>query len=76
MDRRSLSLRWPAIFTALVLAAVAATGCTVLQTAAILWQGYELPPEFDGLKDKKVAIVCKMVASEDFSSPGTARDSL
>jgi hypothetical protein len=73
MERRSRSIRLPALLTALALAAVAAAGCkTALTSAALLWNGYEVPPEFDGLKDKKVVVVCKMV-SLDFSNAHTER---
>ena len=74
MDRSSRSIRWPALMTALALAAVAIAGCkSGLESIALLYQGYDVPPDFDGLKDKKVAVVCKMVTMEEVTNPGTAR---
>ena len=71
MDRRSLSLRWPAIAVSLVLAAVAALGCkSGLESVALLWNGYDIPPEWEGLKGKTVAVVCKPLTEMEFSSQG------
>ncbi len=65
MERRTCAIRWPAIAAGLLLTAA---GCkTALISAGLLWNGYDVPAEFDGLKDKKVAVVCKMV-SPDLSS--------
>jgi hypothetical protein len=74
MDSRSSSVRWPAVLSALALAAVAALGCkSALMSAGLLLSGYDIPPEYEGLKDKKVAVVCKMVTMEELNNSGTAR---
>jgi hypothetical protein len=72
MERRCCSIRLPALLTLLALV-VAAAGCkTALISAGLLWNGYEVPAEFDGLKDKKVVVVCKMISTE-FSNMHTER---
>ena len=74
MDRRSLSLRWPAIVASLALTAVAVLGCkSGMESFALLYEGYDIPAEWDGLKGKTVAIVCKPLTSEEFSTSGAAR---
>jgi len=72
MDRRSLSLRWPVLSLVLLLAL--AIGCkSGLESFALLYEGFDIPPEFDGLKDKKVAVVCKPLTSQEFSNFRAAR---
>ncbi len=73
MERHSCSIRRPVRLAALVLFAAAAAGCTVLQTAAFLIVGTDLPADYDGLEDKKVAIVCKMVNMVELSNSSTGR---
>ncbi len=74
MDRRSLSLRWPWIVLSLVLLSLVAVGCkSALQSFSILYEGYDLPAEWEGLRGKKVAIVCKPLTSQEFSNTGAAR---
>ena len=75
MARCSLSLRWPAaIVASLALAAIAVLGCkSGIESAALLWEGYDIPPEWDGLVGKKVAVVCKPLTSLDLSSQGVDR---
>ena len=71
MDRRSLSLRWPAVVVSLALLSVVAVGCkSGLESVTLLWNGYDIPPEWDGLKGKKVAVVCKPLTSQEFSNSG------
>ncbi|MGA2255068.1 MAG: hypothetical protein ABSG53_10435 [Thermoguttaceae bacterium] len=74
MDRRSLSLRWPVVVVSLALFSVVLVGCkSGLETATLLWNGYDIQPEFDGLKGKTVAVVCKPLTSQEFSNAGAAR---
>jgi len=74
MDRRSCLLRWSAMCTALTLAAVAALGCkSGLESFSLLYSGYDLPAEWDGLKGQKVAVVCKPVTTDEFTNSGAAR---
>jgi len=51
-----------------------AIGCkSGMETVALLYEGYDIPPEFDGLKGKKVAVVCKPLTSQEFSNARAAR---
>ena len=62
------------MFAALTLLAVAAAGCkTALTSGALLWSGYDLPADFEGLQDKKVAVVCKSVQMEELNNTGMTR---
>jgi hypothetical protein len=55
----------------LALLSVAACGCkSMLQSFTLLYEGYDIPAEWDGLKGKKVAVVCKPLTPLEFSSPG------
>jgi hypothetical protein len=74
MERRSLSAGWPAIACSLALLSLAAFGCkSMLQSFTLLYQGYDQPAEWDGLKGKKVAVVCKPLTSLEYSSAGVDR---
>jgi hypothetical protein len=58
----------------LVLLLAAVIGCkSGLETLTILWNGYDIPGEYDGLKGKKVAVVCKPLTGEEFSNSGAAK---
>jgi hypothetical protein len=59
----------------LALAAILPTaGCT--SVASMMWAlGYNnTPPEFDGLKNKKVAVVCRPITSLHYQDSHVARD--
>lgn len=58
------------------LASLATTpGCTsALATAAWLIKGPNVPPEFDGLKKKKVAVVCTAATQSIYAYPNVAKD--
>ncbi len=74
MDRRSLSLRWPTVVWSLIMFSLLAVGCkSGLESITLLVNGYDIPPEWDGLKGKKVAVVCKPLTSQEFSNSGAAR---
>ena len=74
MDRRSPLLRWPLIVLSLVLLSLVAVGCkSALQSFSILYEGYDIPAEWEGLRGKKVAVVCKPLTSQEFSNSGAAR---
>ncbi|MCE5269015.1 MAG: hypothetical protein LLG00_14155 [Planctomycetaceae bacterium] len=48
---------------------VPAVGCQSLMfTVAYLWKGMDVPPEYEGLKGKKVAVVCRPLPSLQFSN--------
>jgi hypothetical protein len=74
MDRRSGWCRHTAIAVILVAVALAGSGCNVLTMFAYLVQGPDSPPDFAGLKDKKVVVVCRPHASLSFRDAGAARD--
>jgi hypothetical protein len=52
----------------------AASGCNVLATAMYVIQGQNSPAEFDGLKGKRVAVVCRPVTSLHFRDSSVSRD--
>jgi len=59
----------------LVVAAILpATGCTAVATALWAIGASDTPPEFDGLKNKKVAIVCRPITSLHYQDSHVARD--
>lgn len=50
-------------------------GCVgALTTAMYLIKGNNVPAEYNGLKDKRVAVVCRPLAELDFSSSNAATD--
>ncbi len=73
MDRRSLSLRWPMVVLSLTLLSGMAAGCkSLMESVALVYEGNDLPSEWDGLKGKKVVVVCKAL-TDDFGNTGAAR---
>jgi len=63
----------PAIL--LVLSLTMASGCRTLATfAAYLIKGREIEADYNGLKGKKVAVVCRPMASLEFDNPTVARE--
>ena len=63
------------LVAALLIASVTATGCTgPLLTAMYLIKGTEVDPEFDGLKDKKVVVVCRPATTIEFKHANACRD--
>ncbi len=74
MDRRSLLPRWPAVAASLIVLSILTCGCkSALESFALFTSGTDIPPEFDGLKGKTVAVVCRPLTGEEFSTAGTAR---
>lgn len=51
-----------------------ATGCSTLFTAAYLLQPADVPAEFNGLKGKHVAVVCRPIVELEFTDAGSARE--
>jgi hypothetical protein len=51
-----------------------ATGCNVLATAMYVIQGTNSPAEFEGLKGKRVAVICRPVTSLHFRDSSVSRD--
>lgn len=76
MDRRS-SLRCGHFFLLGMLLAtlVASSGCiSALATAMWVLKGANIPAEYDGLRDKRVVVVCRPVTASLYSHPGVAKD--
>src|SRR6476660_7458306 len=53
---------------------VAATGCTLMATAMYVIQGSNTPADFNGLKGKRVAVVCRPITSLHFRDASVSRD--
>ena len=47
---------------------------SALATALWLVKGADTPAEFDGLRDKRVVVVCRPVSSSLYAHPGVAKD--
>ncbi|OHB82108.1 MAG: hypothetical protein A2V98_18180 [Planctomycetes bacterium RBG_16_64_12] len=59
----------------LLAALAAAGGCTsALATAVWLVKGPDIPAEYDGLRAKRVVVVCRPVTSSLYANPGVAKD--
>ena len=64
-----------ALLVVLAAAVLPAVGCQRLAfTVAYLWNGTDVPPEFDGLKGKHVAVVCRPLPSLQYSNSNVGRD--
>ena len=75
MDRRSLRYGYLAVAALTVLAVFSAGGCQSLAiTAAYLWHGTDQEAEFPGLKEKKVAVVCRPLVALQYRNAGAARE--
>ena len=70
MDRLSVAGRWMGATLLLTLA----SGCSILPFAAYLVQGLNHPADYDGLKGKKVAVICRPVASLQYQSSSVDRE--
>ena len=69
MDRRSLSLRWLVLALSLALLSAATVGCkSLMESVAIFTNGFDDPAEWDGLKGKKVVVVCKPLTEMEFNN--------
>ncbi len=76
MDRPA-ALRWNrlAIGLALVAVMLVSTGCTdALVTAVYLIRGREVPGDYEGLKGKKVAVVCRPLVGLAYRDSHVAQD--
>jgi hypothetical protein len=76
MNRRFL-LRFGHLPGLLMLLATvaAAAGCTsALATVLWVFQGPNIPAEFDGLRGKRVVVVCRPLTSSVYANPGVAKD--
>lgn len=65
---------WATLFTCLPFV-LGGTGCTsALATAAWIIKGPNVPPEFPGLRKKKVAVVCSASTQSVYAYPSVAKD--
>lgn len=68
------SVRLPLLLT-VAMVSLSMSGCTgALLTAMYLIRGNDLPAEFKGLKDKKVAVVCRPLVGLSYREAGVAQD--
>jgi len=68
---------WQRLVIVLVLGAALAPagGCTqVLFTAAYLWKGTDTPAEYDKLREKRVAVVCRSVVTLQYRNARVDQD--
>jgi len=73
MDRFCLvSRRWSALVGLLGLSVMA--GCNMVATAMYVINGTNVPADYDGLKGKKIAVVCRPIASLQYRDASVARD--
>ncbi len=73
MDRLRVRSRWVgAMLAALVL--VTSGGCSLLPFIAYLYEGIATKAEYDGLKGKRVAVICRPVASLQYQSSSVSRE--
>jgi hypothetical protein len=76
MNRRLL-LRYGHVPSLLMLLATvaAAVGCaSALATVVWVFKGSNIPAEFDGLRGKRVVVVCRPMTSSVYANPGVAKD--
>ncbi len=75
MDRRYLRYGYLLTACLFVAAVVPAIGCrSLLTTVVFLVKGTNVDPEYEGLKEKKVVVVCRPLASLTFRDSNVARD--
>jgi hypothetical protein len=75
MDRFRSGRLWVAVPLILAVACASISGgCNVLATAMYVIEGHSTAAEFDKLKGKKVAIVCRPVTSLNFRDSSVSRD--
>lgn len=75
MDRLRKQPAWMVLaLVAAVAGMTAASGCNVLATAMYVIQGTNTLAAFDGLKGKRVVVVCRPVTSLHFRDSSVSRD--
>ena len=71
MDAKQNRLPWYAVAVLVTGLLVVTPGCVGLLAQVLYWSGgAEVPPEFDGLEGKRVAVVCVADSASSFG-PGT-----
>jgi hypothetical protein len=75
MDRlRTQPLALILAFASLTAGLLTASGCTLMATAMYVFQGANTRADFDGLRGKRVAVVCRPVTSLHFRDSSVSRD--
>ena len=75
MDRFPLRLRGVLAVLAVLAVTVSAGGCTaVLTTAMYLLGGLDVPAEFDGMREQRVAVVCRPLVQMKYRNAGASKD--
>jgi hypothetical protein len=75
MDRPFLRYRYLLAALPLLAALVPAAGCVgALTTIAYLVKGIEIPAEFNGLRGKRVAVVCQPMVALQYRNSTAAKD--
>jgi ABC-type uncharacterized transport system auxiliary subunit len=74
-SRRFLSCGRLIVLLTLLATLATAGGCTgALATAVWLIKGPDIPAEFDGLRDKRVVVVCRPATSSMYANPNVAKE--
>jgi len=75
MDRPVPRYGYLAAFLTVAMIVIAAGGCQgALATLMYLTKGTDTPAEYDGLREKRVAVVCRPLVNLKYRNSGAARD--
>ncbi|MFO0898300.1 MAG: hypothetical protein U0836_12830 [Pirellulales bacterium] len=74
MDGAARARRWAAWTLLFTVSLAPLHGCTLIQGALIVMKGQDVSAEYNGLKDKTVAVVCRPKDTLQYSSAGAARE--
>jgi len=73
--KQSRSLRALGVFVCLFAIVFSVAGCKPLMTtAAVLIYGTEKPADWDGLREKRVVVLCEPTSSFEYTAPTAARE--
>lgn len=75
MDRRLVLYCGPLLLLLILVAVLAvSSGCTAVATAMYIVNGPNIEAEFDGLRDKRVAVVCRPLVGLTYRDSSVAKD--
>jgi hypothetical protein len=74
MDRFARRSTTAGVGLLVALALVVASGCSIVPFVAYLVKGISTPADFTGLKGKRVAVICRPVASLQYQSSSVATE--
>jgi len=74
MNHKPNAARAVALMLAMAAMLLSTAGCTTLATMVYLIKGNNIEAEFDGLKGRKVAVVCRPLVSLQYRNSRAARD--